>query len=162
MTNPNSLCSQGIIPHLQCSDAAGAIEFYKKAFGATETSRMPAIDGKRIMHAALSFGGHSLFIADEFPEYCNGKSNSPQALGGTPITLHRYVEDCDAAIARAEQAGATVTMPATDMFWGDRYGVVTDPFGFSWSLATHLRDVGPEEAMQNYREMVAQFEKKPG
>jgi PhnB protein len=87
-------------------------------------------------------------LADDFPEYCGGKASSPTALGGTPVTIHRYVEDCDAVIQRAAQAGATVLMPAQDVFWGDRYGVVTDPFGHTWSMATHLRDLSPEEMAQ--------------
>jgi PhnB protein len=89
-----------------------------------------------------------VFLADDFPEYCGGKAQSPQALGGTPVTIHRYVEDCDAAIQRAERAGATVKMPAQDMFWGDRYGVVTDPFGHVWSFATHISDPTPDQIAQ--------------
>lgn len=103
---------EGLIPHLVCDGCAEAIEFYKKAFGAEEVSRTPAPDGKRIMHAEIRIGGRPLFLVDDFPEFCGGKSESPKALGGTPVTIHRYVEDCDAAIRRAEQAGATVKMPA--------------------------------------------------
>jgi uncharacterized glyoxalase superfamily protein PhnB len=131
-----------------CAPCADAIEFYKKAFGAEEISRFPGPDGKRIMHAEITIGGQPLFLVDDFPEFCGGKSETPIALGGTPVTIHRYVEDCDAAIKRAEKAGATVKMPAADMFWGDRYGVVTDPFGHSWSLATHQRDLTPEEMQE--------------
>ncbi len=109
-----------------CDRCADAIEFYKKAFGAEEVVRMPAPDGTRIMHAEIRIGARPVFLADDFPEYCGGKSQSPKALGGTPVTIHRYVENCDAAIKRAQQTGATVKMPAQDMFWGDRYGVVTD------------------------------------
>jgi PhnB protein len=136
---------QGLIPHLVCDRCADAIEFYKKAFGAEEISRMSAPDGGRIMHAELRIDGRPLFLNDDFPEFCGGKSQTPHALGGTPVTIHRYVEDCDAAIQRAQDAGATVKMPAEDMFWGDRYGVVVDPFGHSWSIATHLRDLTREE-----------------
>ncbi|MBM4067809.1 MAG: VOC family protein [Planctomycetes bacterium] len=121
----------GLIPHLVCDPCAEAMEFYKKAFAAEELARMPAPDG-RIMHAAIRIGNATVFLVDDFPEYCGGKSQSPRALGGTPVTLHRYVTDCDAAIQRAVDAGATILMPAQDMFWGDRYGVVTDPFGHSW------------------------------
>jgi uncharacterized glyoxalase superfamily protein PhnB len=135
---------EGLIPHLVCSPCAEAIEFYKKAFGAEEMDRAPAPDG-RIMHAAIRIGGHPVFLVDDFPEYCGGKSQTPKALGGTPVTIHRYVDNCDVAIERAQKAGATVQMPAADMFWGDRYGVVVDPFGHSWSFATHLRDLTPEE-----------------
>lgn len=143
---------EGLIPHLKFDRCADAIEFYKRAFGAEEVSRMPAPDGKRIMHAEIRIGGQAVFLVDDFPEYCGGKASSPKALGGTAVTIHRYVNDCDAAIRRAFEAGATVTMPAQDMFWGDRYGVVTDPFGHVWSLATHQRDVAPKEmasAMQD-------------
>ena len=136
---------EGLIPHLVCDPCADAIEFYKKAFGAEEIARMPAPDGQRVMHAAIRIGGRPVFLVDDFPEYCGGKSMSPAALGGTPVTIHRYVEDCDAAIARAEKAGATVKMPAEDMFWGDRYGVVVDPFGHNWSFATHIADLTPEQ-----------------
>jgi uncharacterized glyoxalase superfamily protein PhnB len=146
---------EGLIAHLVCDGAADAIEFYKKAFGAVEISRMPAPDGKKIMHAEIRIGGRPVFLADDFPEYCGGKAHSPSALGGTPVTIHRYVEDCDAAIQRAADAGATVKMPAADMFWGDRYGVVVDPFGHSWSIATHIRDLTPEQMAKGMREMMA-------
>jgi uncharacterized glyoxalase superfamily protein PhnB len=136
---------EGLIPHLVCATCADAIEFYKKAFGAEEVNRMPAPDGKRLMHAAIRIDGKFLFLADDFPEYCGGKAQSPAALGGTPVTIHRYVRDCDAAMDRATKAGATVVMPASDMFWGDRYGLVKDPFGHSWSFATHVKDLTPQE-----------------
>jgi PhnB protein len=144
-TSPIPSGMEGIIPHLTCDACEKALEFYKKAFGAEELYRMPAPDGKRIMHAAITIGGRPIYLADDFPEYSGGKGRSPKALGGSAVTLHQYVADCDAAIKRAEQAGATVTMPAADMFWGDRYGVVTDPFGHSWSLATHISDPTPDE-----------------
>ena len=136
---------EGLIPHLVCDPCAKAMEFYKKAFGAEEITRMPAPDGKRIMHASMKIGGHCLYLADDFPEYCGGKSHSPKGLGGTPVTIHRYVENCDAAVKRAQDAGATVKMPPADMFWGDRYAVVVDPFGHTWSLATHLSDPTPAQ-----------------
>jgi PhnB protein len=147
--------SEGLIPHLVCNPCAEAIEFYKNAFGAEEMNRAPAPDG-RIMHAAILIGGAWVFLVDDFPEYCGGKSQTPQSLGGTPVTIHRYVPDCDAAIERAQKAGATVQMPAADMFWGDRYGVVVDPFGHSWSFATHLRDLTPEEIAKGMEEAFAQ------
>lgn len=149
----------GLIPHLKFDDCTAAIQFYQQAFGAEEICRLPAPDGRRIMHAALRVGGQVLFMADDFPEYCGGKSLTPRALGGTPVTIHRYVEDCDAAIERARQAGASVVMPPADMFWGDRYGVITDPFGHSWSFATHQRDLTPEELAQAAR--VAFSQKSP-
>ena len=129
----------GLVPHLVVSNAAAAIEFYKKAMGAEEVCRVPADDGKRLMHAQLRIGASVLFLCDDFPEYCGGKSETPTSLGGTTATIHQYVTDCDAAIARAAAAGATVRMPAQDMFWGDRYGQVTDPFGHRWSFATPLK-----------------------
>jgi uncharacterized glyoxalase superfamily protein PhnB len=156
MTNPIPAGREGLIPHLVCERCADAIEFYKKAFGAEEVSRAPAPDGRRLMHAEISIGGRILFLVDDFPEFCGGKAGSPKALGGTPVTIHRYVPDCDAAIKRAEKAGATVKMPPDDMFWGDRYGVVTDPFGHNWSFATHLRDMTPEEIGKAMEEAFAQ------
>ena len=147
---------EGLIQHLVCSPCADAIEFYKKAFGAEEVARMPAPDGKRIMHAEIRIGGRPLFLVDDFPEYCGGKSETPKSLGGTPVTVHRYVDDCDAAIQRAEKAGATVKMPAADMFWGDRYGVVVDPFGHNWSFATHIRDLTPDEMAKGTQDAFAQ------
>ncbi len=133
MSNPT-----GIVPHLVVEGASKAIDFYKKAFGAEEVMRMPHDDGKRLMHAQIKIGPSAVFLCDDFPEYCDGKPRHPRALNATPVTLHQYVPNCDAAIKRAADAGASVTMPAQDMFWGDRYGQVTDPFGHIWSFATPL------------------------
>ena len=151
MATPIPPGSEGLIPHLVCDPCAEAIEFYQEAFGAEEVCRMPAPDGERIMHAAIRIDGKLVFLADDFPEYCEGKSRSPKSLGTSPVTIHRYVMDCDGAIRRAEAAGATVKMPAQDMFWGDRYGVVADPFGHAWSFATHLSDPTPEETARGAR-----------
>lgn len=140
----NSNMPKGLVPHLVVDGAAKALEFYAKAFGAEETCRMPSPDG-RLMHAEMTIGDQTIFLCDDFPEYCGGKSRTPTALGGSTVTIHRYVKDCDAAIAKAEKAGASVLMPAEDMFWGDRYGSVTDPFGHTWSFATHIKDMTPEE-----------------
>jgi uncharacterized glyoxalase superfamily protein PhnB len=126
----------GIAPHLVCKDASAAIDFYKKAFGAKEMVRLPGSDG-RLMHAALEINGGIVMLADEYPDM---GSVSPTTLGGSPVTLHLGVPDAEAAIARAAAAGATVTMPAQPMFWGDLYGIVTDPFGHVWSLATPMRE----------------------
>jgi uncharacterized glyoxalase superfamily protein PhnB len=156
MATPIPAGSEGLIPHLVCDPCADAIEFYKKAFGAQETYRVPTPDGKRLIHAEIRIDGRPLFLADDFPEYCGGKASSPQALGGTPVTVHRFVKDCDAAIQRAEKAGASVKMPAADMFWGDRYGVVVDPFGHTWSFATHQRDLSPDELAKATQEAFAQ------
>lgn len=128
-----------LVPHLVVSDAVAAIEFYKKAFGAEEILRVPAEDGKRLLHAQLRIGTSMLYLCDDFPEFCGGKARTPGALGGTPVTIHQHVSDCDAAIDRAAAAGATVTMPAMDAFWGDRYGQVQDPFGHQWSFSTPLK-----------------------
>jgi PhnB protein len=127
-----------ITAHLVVDGAAAAVEFYKAAFGAEEAFRMPAEDGKRLMHAELRIGGGKLYLCDDFPEYYGGKPRAACMLGATPVTLHQEVPDCDAAIARAAAAGAAVTMPAMDMFWGDRYGKIVDPFGHEWSFSTPL------------------------
>jgi uncharacterized glyoxalase superfamily protein PhnB len=131
-----------LTPHLIVKGASKAIEFYKKAFGAEEIGRMPGPDGKSIMHADLKIGDSHVFLADEFPEM---DCRAPETVGGTPVTIHMYVEDVDAAFGKAVAAGAHVKMPLSDMFWGDRYGVLADPFGHAWSLATHKEDLTPEE-----------------
>jgi PhnB protein len=130
-----------ITPHLVCNGAAEAIEFYKKAFGAEEMGRMPMPDGK-LGHAMLRIGDSMIMLADEFPEW---GSVGPATLKGSPVTIHLYVENADAQFDRAIAAGAQVRMPLADMFWGDRYGVLEDPFGHRWSVAHHVRDVSPEE-----------------
>ncbi|MCI0429225.1 MAG: VOC family protein [Rhodospirillales bacterium] len=130
-----------VTPHLVCAGAADAIEFYKKAFGASEMIRLPGPDGK-LMHACLSINGSSVMLVDESPEY---GMLSPKALNGTPVTLHLIVEDVDAFVERAVTAGAAIVMPVADMFWGDRYGVVEDPFGHRWSVATPKRQMTEEE-----------------
>lgn len=155
-TQPIPAGHEHLIPHLVFDSCSDAIEFYKKAFGAEEVSRVPAPDGKRMMHAEIRIGNSFLFMADDFPEYCGGNASSPTALKGTPVTIHRYVPDCDAAIRRAVDAGATLLMPAADMFWGDRYGAITDPFGHKWSLATHIKDLTPEEVQAGMEEAFAQ------
>ncbi len=154
-TEPIPKGHEHLIPHLVCDPCAEAVKFYQKALGAQEIMVMPAPDG-RILHAALRIGVSFLFLADDFPEYCGGNAQSPKALKGTPVTIHRYVENCDAAIQRAVDAGATIKMPAMDMFWGDRYGVVTDPFGHCWSFATHIKDLTPEQMQAGMKEAFAQ------
>ncbi len=131
-----------LTPHLVVNDAQAAIAFYKLAFGAVEICRMPAPDGKRLMHAELRIGDSVLMLCDAFPEY---GSTSPKDLGGSPVTVHLYVEDVDAVFDQALLAGAQVAMHPQEMFWGDRYGKLTDPFGHHWSLATHVRDVSQSE-----------------
>src|SRR5690349_16732730 len=115
---------RGLVPHLVVNNASAAIDYYKRAMGAEEIMRMPSQDGKKLMHAQVQIGESTLFLCDDLPEFCGGKSRTPQAFGGTPVTIHQYVRDCDAAIKRCADAGAKVTMPAADMFWGDRYGQV--------------------------------------
>jgi PhnB protein len=156
MTNPIPAGKEGFIPHLCCSPCSEAIEFYKKAFGAQETYRMPAPGGDRLMHAEITIDGKPVFLADDFPEYCGGKSQTATALGGSPVTMHRYVRDVDAAVDRALQAGATALMPVQDMFWGDRYGIVVDPFGHKWSIATHNKDLTPQEMIEGMEQAFSQ------
>jgi PhnB protein len=146
---------QTATPRLRVKNAPAAIEFYKKAFGAEEIQRMPAPDG-RIMHAAIRIGKSIVFLVDDFPEFCGGTASTPTALKGTPVTLHHYVESCDAAIKRAQDAGATVVMPAADMFWGDRYGVVTDPYGHKWTFGTRIKDMTPAEMQAAMKDAFAQ------
>jgi len=137
-----------VTPHLVCAGAGAAIDFYKKAFGATETSRMPGPGGE-LIHASIRIGDSTVMLVDEMPEW---GSLGPKALKGSPVVIHLYVDDVDAFTARAVTAGAKVTMPLADMFWGDRYGQLEDPFGHRWSVATHIRDVSPadmQQAMQN-------------
>src|SRR3954451_16865440 len=134
-----------LAPHLVVDDAAAAIDFYVKAFGATEFGRVPGPDGK-LVHAALDVNGARLMLDDDFPEMSGGKSMTPTSLGGTPVTIHlQFTDDIEARFQRALDAGATVVAPLDDQFWGDRYGVVRDPFGHQWSLAQTVREVSMEE-----------------
>lgn len=130
-----------ITPHLVCHDAAAAIDFYRRAFGAEETFRLNGPGGK-IMHAALRIGDSMLMLADEFPEMC---CRGPKSLGGSPVTIHLAVTDAHATVRRAEAAGASVKMPVTEMFWGALYGVLEDPFGHAWSVATQVRELTPQQ-----------------
>jgi uncharacterized glyoxalase superfamily protein PhnB len=138
-----------VTPHIVCAGAADAIEFYKKAFGAEESARMPGPDGK-LMHAAIRIGDSTVMLVDENPQW---GMLGPKALNGTPVTMHLYVDDVDKFAATAEKAGAKVVMPVADMFWGDRYGVLEDPFGHRWSVATHVRDMTPEQMQKAMQEM---------
>ena len=131
-----------ITPHLVVRDAARAIEFYCRAFGAAELYRNAAPDGKSIMHAELLLGNSRFLLHDEFPDQ---GMLSPLAYQGTAITLHLYVDDVDTVFNRAVKEGAEVLMPLADQFWGDRYGIIRDPFGHKWSLATRLEDLSPKE-----------------
>ena len=133
-----------VTPYMTVRDAARAIEFYKQAFGAVEKGAMKGPDGK-IVHAELRIGDSIIMLADEFPQF---GSLSPQSTGGSGMGLHIYIDDVDAAFDRAVKAGATVEMPVADMFWGDRYGQLKDPFGHRWSLATHTRDMSADDIQQ--------------
>ncbi len=145
-----------LTPYLVVRGASQAIEFYKRAFGAEELMRMPGPDGKSIMHADLRIGDSRIFLSDEFPDM---GCRSPQSLGGTASSLHLYVEDVDAAFKRAVEAGAQVRMPVADMFWGDRYGKLLDPFGHEWGMATHKEDLTPEEIRERANAFFAQMAK---
>ena len=133
-----------VVPYLTVSDGIAAITFYKKGLGAKEIMRMPAEDGKRLMHAQLEINGHAVYLSDDFPEFSNGSTGggrTPQKLGGTPVSMFIQLTDpkeVDRSIAKATKAGASVTMAAADQFWGDRFGVITDPFGHSWQFGAPL------------------------
>ncbi|MGH8586155.1 MAG: VOC family protein [Gammaproteobacteria bacterium] len=133
-----------VTPHLICAGAADAIEFYKKAFHAVEVGRVPGPQGK-LMHACMRIGDSAVMLVDEFPDW---SKFGPKSLKGSPVTIHLYVEDVDAMFECAVRAGAKIKMPLEDTFWGDRYGVLEDPFGHHWSVATQIRDVNWEELQQ--------------
>lgn len=142
MTKPIPDGYHTLTPSLTCKDAAKAIEFYKKAFNAELTSDICyGPDGKTVMHAEMKIGDSIFMLNDEFPEMCH----SPIKYGGSPVSLYMYVKDVDSSFTQAVNAGAKADMPVTEMFWGDRFGSLTDPFGHKWSLATHIKDVTPEE-----------------
>jgi PhnB protein len=140
-----------VTPYLTLDDAAAAIDYYKRAFGAKERVRMDTPDGK-VGHAELEIGDSLVMVSDEFPQ---GSTRSPKELGGTTAGAFLYVEDVDAVVKRAVDAGATVTMEVADQFWGDRFGSITDPFGHSWSIATHVEDVTPEQIAERAKEAMA-------
>lgn len=128
-----------ITPYLTVSNATKALEFYKAGLGAKIVAKMPAEDGKRLMHAEAVINGHSVYLSDDFPEWNGGKT--PEKFGGTAVNMHIHVKrpkDVDAWMERAVKAGAKIVMPAEDMFWGDRYGQVTDPFGHAWAFGAEL------------------------
>jgi PhnB protein len=139
--NPIPEGMHSVTPHLVCAGAAAAIDFYRKAFNAVETARLPGPNGK-LMHGAVRIGDSTVMLVDEMPEH---GSFGPKSLKGSPVTIHLYVPNADEFVAQAVAAGAKVTMPVTEMFWGDRYGQLEDPFGHRWSVATHVKDVTPAE-----------------
>jgi PhnB protein len=134
-----------VSPMLTVSDGAAAIDFYVKAFDAEELGRVRGPDGKKLFHAALRINGALVMLNDDFPEMNDGKSATPEALGGSPVTIHLTVTDVDAKFQKAIDAGATVVMPLDDMFWGDRYGELRDPFGHLWSMGQPMREVSQDE-----------------
>lgn len=144
-----------ITPGITCKNAAAAIELYKKAFGAREINRM-AGPGGNIMHAELQIGDSHLFLADEYP----GMSAAPAAGAAPSHSLYLYVENVDAAFKQAVAAGCKEAMPVADMFWGDRFGKVVDPFGHHWNLATHTEDVAPAEMERRSKEWMEQMSKR--
>jgi PhnB protein len=140
-----------VTPYLAVDDAAAAIEYYTKAFAAKERARKQTPDGK-IGHAELEIGDALVMLSDPFPQ---ASTRPPQELGGTSASVFMYVEDVDAVVQQAVDAGATVTMEVADQFWGDRFGTVTDPFGHVWSIATHVEDVPPEEMAERAKAAMA-------
>lgn len=149
--NPIPSGMHSVTPHLICAGAANALEFYKKAFAAVETSRLPGKDGK-LMHASIKIGDSTIFVAEEIPAW---GALSPKTLKGSPVSIQLYVEDADAFAARAIAASARETMPITEMFWGDRYGQIEDPFGHRWAIATHVRDVTSDDMRVGMEKMTA-------
>ena len=142
-TNPIPEGFHSVTPSLTLKDSLKAIEFYKKAFGAKVLDLFPAPDGKGTMHATMQIGDSIVMMGDENPG-----CKSAESLGGSPTGLYLYVPDADAVFKQAVAAGATATMPVTEMFWGDRFGSLKDPFGYSWMIATHTRDLTGEEVRQ--------------
>ena len=141
-----------ITPYLVVNEAAGAIEFYKKAFGATEIMRMDAPGGK-IGHAEIRIGDSVVMLADEHPDF---GAHAPQRYGGTPVSLLLYVEDVDKVVKGAVDLGSKLQRPVQDQFYGDRSGTIFDPFGHQWTIATHKEDVTPEEMEKRMAALAAQ------
>lgn len=142
-----------VTPHLIVRGADKAIDFYKKAFGAKELSRCPGPNGKT-MHAEIQIGNSHVYMCEECPDM---GAKSPQAYNGSTVTIHLYVEDVDSSYKKAVAAGATATMPVSDMFWGDRFGKLKDPFGHDWSIATHKEDLTPKEIEKRMADAFAQM-----
>ncbi len=148
---------RSVTPMFMFKDARKAIEFYKRAFGAEERYVMPGPDGKGVMHAELRIGDSIIMLGEESPlESCK----SAESLGGSPVSFYLYLEKVDEAFKVAVAAGAEVREPVEEMFWGDRVGTVQDPFGYSWSLATHTRDLSPEEIRQGAEAAFARMARK--
>ena len=151
-TKPTPEKYHSVTPCLTMKDSLKAIEFYERAFGAKELGVFPSPDGKRTMHATIQIGDSILMMGDEWPDQ---DCKSAETLGASPISLYVYVPDADAVFKEAVAAGASVTMPMEDMFWGDRCGTVKDPFGYSWTIATHTRDLSEQEIQQGAQSFFA-------
>lgn len=143
-----------LTPHLIVKGARQAIDFYKKAFGAEEICTMKGPDGENIIHGEIKIGDSILMLCDECPDM---GARLPQSIGGSPVSIHVYVDNVDQVFDRAVKAGAQVAMPVGDMFWGDRYGKLVDPFGHHWSIATHKEDLSPEEIEKRQKQFFAEF-----
>ena len=157
MANPIPEGYHTVTPTFVFKDTRKAIDFYKSAFGAKEHFAMPGPDGKGIMHAEVQIGNSMVMMSDENPQQA---CRSAESLGGSPINFYLYVENVDSAFSRAVEAGCTVQMPVQDMFWGDRVGSVKDPFGYSWMLGTHVKDLSPEEIAEGAKQAFAQMPKE--
>jgi PhnB protein len=143
-----------VTPYLVIRNAGAAIDFYKRAFGAKEIVRMPGPDGKTIMHAELKIGDSFVMLSEEFPDMGN---RSPQALGGSPVSLLIYTKNVDTMFDQAIRAGATSQMPPQDMFWGDRWSKLSDPYGHVWQIATHKEDVSAQEMAKRTKAAFAEM-----
>ncbi len=148
---------QSLTPMFIFKDAGKAMDFYKRAFGAEERFVMPGPDGKGVMHAEVRIGTSIIMMGEENPD-CPSKS--AETVGGSPVSFYIYLENVDEAFARAVEAGSRIQMPVEDMFWGDRMGTVLDPFGYSWSLASHTKDLTMEEIRQGAQAMFAKTARK--
>ncbi|MBI3893700.1 MAG: VOC family protein [Candidatus Wallbacteria bacterium] len=152
MTRPIPEGFHTLTPHLIVRDTRKAIDFYKRAFGAKEIGCHLMPDGKTVMHAELRIGDSPLMLAEENPQW---KCASPLTLNGSPVTIHVYVTDVDASYNQAVAAGATVKMPPENMFWGDRFAQVSDPFGHVWSIATHVEDLTEAQVEEKAKALFA-------
>jgi uncharacterized glyoxalase superfamily protein PhnB len=148
-----------VTPMFLFKDARKAIDFYKRAFGAHERYAMPGPNGKGIMHAEIQIGDSIIMMGEENPQQ---PCKSAESLGSSPVSFYLYVEDVDVAFKTAVSAGAETRMPVQEMFWGDRMGTVTDPFGYSWSLATQVKVLTPEEVQQGAEAFFAEMNRKAG
>ncbi len=155
MTQPIPAGYQSVTPSFTFKDSAKAIEFYKKAFDAKVLDFLPSPTGRGVMHATIQIGNSILMMGDEMPG-----CKSAESMGGSPMSLYVYVADADATFKQALAAGAVMTMPVADMFWGDRAGNVKDPFGYAWMIATHKKDLTQDEIKKGAEAFLAQMTKK--